>query len=517
MKKFILLVVVGLALLPLFHSGLFDVHDPTSLVRFYTLHETVRAGQFPAAWTNLLNQGYGYPLFLYYAPVFSYLGVILKLFTPTYLLALKFSIGLMVGVAAIGMYRLMRQSVGSLSALISASAYTLLPYHAATLYVRGSYAEGMTWAILPWLLYFWGRPKRDNRSIVITSVVTALFFMSHNSLPFVFAPFLLIWIVMYSKGFSKQIIITSLLSTCLSLWFLLPVLFERGLVQIDRIASLTIYSDHFLSLGQLWHSPWGYGGSAPVGQVDGMSFMLGKFQIILASLALLLVAKARKWDKRILFFLSILLFYSFMTTSISAPIWSVFNGLSILQFPWRLLAFASFGLAVLAGYSVEFIPKKAQLIFALLSISGLIFFNIKFFRPERYVNYLDQDFINESELRTVAKNKIPEYLPTWMPAFPTSAADDGYTRTAISVSGTTHYQESAPLTISATYMPQWQLKVDGKIEPIYPSQYGTIVSRNFFDPGAHQFEITWNRTLIENIGLGISAISVAVMIGLLII
>jgi len=75
MKKLLLLIPLILILLPLFHSGLFDVHDPTSILRFATLSGTLGSGQFPATWTNSLNQGYGYPLFLYYAPVFSYRSI----------------------------------------------------------------------------------------------------------------------------------------------------------------------------------------------------------------------------------------------------------------------------------------------------------------------------------------------------------------------------------------------------------------------------------------------------------
>ncbi|PIW08613.1 hypothetical protein COW38_00390, partial [Candidatus Collierbacteria bacterium CG17_big_fil_post_rev_8_21_14_2_50_45_7] len=128
MKKLLLIIPLILTLIPLFHTGLFDVHDPTSILRFATLSGTLGSGQFPATWTNSLNQGYGYPLFLYYAPVFSYLGVFLKLFLPTYLITLKVSLVVLVSFAGFGMYQLMKRFLGEYGALVAATAYTLLPY-----------------------------------------------------------------------------------------------------------------------------------------------------------------------------------------------------------------------------------------------------------------------------------------------------------------------------------------------------------------------------------------------------
>lgn len=516
MKKFILIVVVLLTLLPLLKSGLFDVHDPTSIIRFATLSNTLYAGQFPAAWTNQLNQGYGYPLFLFYAPVFSYLGAFIKVFAPSYLIALKLAIALLVALSAIGMYRLMRQFMSSAGALVSSMAYTLLPYHASTLYVRGSYAEGVTWALLPWLLYLWSKPTRDTKWVTYTSLITSLFLLSHNSLPFAFFPFLIIWIFIFKPKTLGNSLIALALSFGATSWFLLPVIFERGLVQAESIARLTIYSDHFLTLKQLWHSPWGYGGSAKVGEVDGMSFMLGKFQLMLAGLSLIGFALHKKWDKIVIYFLSMLLFYALMATSLTDFIWALIAPLQILQFPWRLLAFASFALAALSGYLVDFSPKIFRSLFALVLIIPLVFFNLKFFRPERIVDYNDSSFLSQEKLDTVARDKIPEYLPIWMEKFPTSKSDDGFLHSAISVSGTHHLTYESQIGISTAYMPQWRLVVDNKIEPIEPL-YGKIISKNYFAPGSHTFELTWHRTNIENIGLAISALSLALMIGLLFI
>lgn len=514
MKKIIIGLVIILTLLPLFRPGLFDVHDPTSVVRFFTLTQTLRAGQFPAAWTNLLNEGFGYPLFLYYAPVFGYLGALLKLLTPTYIMALKLAIGLLVLLGGFGMYRLMRQSFGALGATLGAVAYTLLPYHASTIYVRGAYAEGVTWALLPWLLYFWSQTRRDKRWIAATSVVTSLFFLSHNSLPFAFLPFLLLWIILHWPKNWFTTCAPLLLTLGLTAWFLAPVLFERGFVQAEMVATQTVYSDHFLYPWQLWNSPWGYGGSAPMGQTDGMSFMLGKFQLVLAGLSLVWLTLRKRWDRRTIFFVTMFLFYAWMTTYLASPVWSLVKSLAILQFPWRLLAFASFGVAALSGAALNFVPKKLQIIACLFLVGGLVFFNLKFFKPQSYLPYTDNNFLNPSALSAVAHDKIPEYLPATMPEFLIASQNDGLVRTPISASGQFTNPVRQLVMVQTAYMPQWQLTLDGVFTPIQASADGSIVTTDPAEAGSHQVSLIWQRTNIENWGLAISAISLLAVIGL---
>lgn len=513
----ILLGLVTLTLLPLFKPGLFDVHDPTSVIRFYTLSESLGDGQVPASWSNYLNQGFGYPLFLFYAPIFSYLGVLIKLFTPSYIMALKLAIFFMVSISTFGMYLLMRRFLDKQVALVSTFAYTLLPYHATTIFVRGSYAEGMIWAVLPWLLYFWSATKRSNKWIALTSLTTSIFFLAHNSLPFAFIPFLIIWIFMFWQGSWRGNITSLMLSAGLIAWFILPVISERSLVQIESIATSTNYQDHFLSIMQLWHSPWGYGGSAKLGEIDGMSFMLGKSQLLLSAFSLLALAIFRKWKKEILFFLATFLFYSFMTTEWSKLIWQTVSGLSILQFPWRMIAFASFGLAGLSGYFIQHLPKSLRLIAIFTSIALLVYFNYKFFVPQTNILYRDQDLVTQEKLDTVVKNKIPEYLPATMPDFPDSRIEDGLSRSPTRVYGTIMLTDSMPLTISTAYMPHWQLLVDGSPVAITHSESGLVTTVDTFDRGEYDITLTWHRTLLEQLALAISALSLLVVIGLLLV
>jgi hypothetical protein len=248
-----------------------------------------------------------------------------------------------------------------------------------------------------------------------------------------------------------------------------------------------------------------------------MSFMLGKFQLVLAAISLVYLGVKKRLDKVVIFLLATFIFYAFMTTMASSFVWDLVSPLQILQFPWRLITFASFAVSALAGYFVEYLPKFTKPLAVLLITCGILFFNLKFFVPQREISYDDSSFLSQEKLATVARDKIPEYLPASMPAFPSTSLSDSLSRTSTSVYGSLVTSEPAPLTISTAYMPQWQLKINDSIVPIQASQDGLITTTTDIPAGSLKVDLTWHRTAVENMGIWITALSLLVMIGLLFI
>ena len=514
MKKIIfalLVVVVMLTLRPLWHAGLFDVHDPTSAFRLSTLVETLGSGQFPAAWNNHLNFGFGYPLHLYYAPLFTYLGAIFTPFVSTET-AVKLAIVVTSFVGTFGVYYLLSgfgSSVGGLGAI----AYTLLPYRASALYVRGSYSEFLAMSVLPWVIYFWTKPQNRPKTIFLTGLTTALFVLSHNTLPILLVPVLLLLILLYQAKFLRGSILTLLLTFGLSAWFVLPVIFERNFIQVDAIAQLTNFHDHFLYLSQLWSSPWGYGGSGVGIAGDHMSFMIGKGQLLLALIGALALAWRRRWRSLTVYGFIISLFI-FLSLGSSAFVWDAVPLLPLLQFPWRTLTMIGVGVTALSGLSLIFVPPKQQTIAVLILSALLVYTNLRYFIPQDYRTYSQVTLSSPEILDPLARDKIPEYLPTWMPTFPAAPKSDGLTRDATSVRGTLTLPTPSILTLSTAYMPQWRLTIDGTPSALTPNSAGLITTIQDVNLGTHAIALTWHRTLVENIGLDISAITLAIMIGL---
>ncbi len=512
MKHIILLGIITATILPFFHAGLFDVHDPTSAFRLYTLVETIKAGQFPPAWNNSLNFGFGYPLHLYYAPLFSYLSA---LFVPllTYEISIKVALFIASIVGSYGVYKLMIK-VGFYPAILASTAFTLLPYRASGLYVRGSYAEFLAMSLMPWVIYFWVQPQNNKKTIFKTGIITALFVLSHNTLPIIFLPAILVMIALFQTKFIKGALGSLIIVAGLTSWFIFPVLFERDFVQVENIAKLTGYKDHFVSLSQLWYSRWGYGGSTAGVAGDNMSFMLGKGQVILSVLGLVYLYLHKKWKELILLsFITIMAI--FLSLNISSFIWDMFPILSVMQFPWRSLAVSGIGLSLLGGYSLLLLPKKYLSIMTIIACVLLLATNIRYFSPQEYRNYNYDILSSQNNLDPLVKNKIPEYLPKWMPVFPSERIGNSLTRDAISVTGEVRMEYTEPLTIDTAYMPHWRLILDGReLDELIPTPIGTISTTIDVAKGVHQIELIWHRTSIEKLGIGLTLVTIAAMIGL---
>jgi len=250
-------------------------------------------------------------------------------------------------------------------------------------------------------------------------------------------------------------------------------------------------------------------------ETDGMSFMLGKFQLILSGIALISAGLARRWDRRLSFYLLITLFFAYMTTVLSTVFWELIPTLAIVQFPWRLLSFAGFGISALIGYTFSLLPARSLRVLALpVLVLLLLWFNLKFFVPETYLDMTDANLLSSNARALTVDDKIPEYLPVWMKSFPSTAPADGLTRSPIAVVGTTKLLSSSPLSLDTAYMPHWRLTLNGHPTQIEPDESGAIVTSSSLDPGDYMVDLSWHRTPLETFGLVISLLSLIVVIGL---
>ncbi len=515
MKKIILLALVGLTLLPFLHPGLFYVHDPTSAFRLYTLIETLKLGQFPAAWSNLLNFGFGYPLHLYYAPLFTYLGTIFAPTITSYEIAVKSALALSSLIGAVGVYKLIRSHAGSTSSLLGAIAFIFLPYRASAIYVRGSYSEFLAMSLLPWVILYWQKPQNSRKTIAITSIVTGLFILSHNTMPLLVAPIILLLILLYQRKNLLGSFLSLSLGAGLVNWFILPIIFERGFVQVELIAVTTNYRDHFLYLSQLWSSPWGYGGSGKGIGGDSMSFMIGKGQLILAMLGSCYLLLKREF-KQFIIYVGIVAGAIFLSLESSSFIWEKLSVLQLIQFPWRSLALIGVGVAVLSGYSLTLLPKSYRTGATVILAALLILTNFRYFKPQEYRTYSKETLGSLEYLDPLARNQIPEYLPKWMNNT-LYRRDDGFSRNSVSTYGNFNLTEPKKLVVNTAYMPQWKMLIDEKETAITPTYEGLITSQGEIEPGNHYLKLIWQRTAIEKIGILVSVVSILAVIGLTLI
>lgn len=495
MKRLLPVMFVTLLLFfavrPLFSDGFFPMHDDTQVARVVEMGKALKEGQFPVRWVSDLGYGYGYPIFNFYGPLPYYIGGVLYALGVSGLLATKIMFGIGIVLPSILLYCTTVGLLGWPAAATAALFLAYAPYHAVQIYVRG--AVGEYWILIFWplILYalIWARDSK-RRSMVITlgAIGLAGSVLSHTLMGyvtvFIFGTgFCLHWIWgLLTKRMDRRVItaygITLGLGLGLSAFFWLPAIFEMKYTNVaGQVSATADYHDHFVCLVQLWSSAWGFGGSSAGCVRDGLSFMLGKIHILVALLAVAILAVRRKQSVdptyRFLAF-TIACIGIFFTLQVSEPLWNIFPGFSYLQYPWRFLSLASFGLSILAGYAVNTAKRFGiRVLIAGMCITAVIYMNMKWFTPQYSYVKSAKTFETSEALRWKASAISDEYLPPQVvrPTEENMVVSDTIVSsvlvhitpivsTAIDKRFLVESTRSAILTIHTAYFPGWTYSVN---------------------------------------------------------
>ena len=438
LPSFVVIFLSSWAIKPLLYSGFFPIHDDTQVARVFEMAKSLKMGIFPVRWVPDLGYGLGYPIFNFYAPLSYYAGSIFNLIGFDALIATKIMMGFGIILSGIFMYLFAKELFGKIGAVVAALFYVYAPYHALDIYVRGDVAEFWAYAFIPLVFYgLWKVYKNQSWIfVIISSIGYAGVILSHNLTAMMVTPFLLLYILFltiasYRKKQKKAIIylLSGLsLGVVISCFYWLPALMEmKNTNVLSQIGGGANFLDHFVCFNQLWSSQWAYGGSAP-GCTDGFSFMVGKLHILIslasiAGVSLLIVLNKHKQEAEkllitVICFLGFILSI-FLTLEISKSIWQTVPLMPFFQFPWRFLIMVSFFSSVLAGAFVwlaTFLPIKKHFphfVFELsaLLILALLFLNIKFFIPQKFLYISSNYYTNEYNLKWTTSKISDEYLP----------------------------------------------------------------------------------------------------------
>jgi len=550
MKKLLgLLIVIFLSfwlIRPLLSNGYFPMHDDTQVARVVVMGKALREGQFPVRWVSDLGYGFGYPIFNFYGPLPYYIGGGLYALGVDSVVATKLMFGIGIILASVTIYLLLEKVFGKISAIVGSIAFSYAPYHAVDIYVRGAVGEYWAIAFLPLLvLGFVLLSKKKQRLLGILVGAIGLFgvIFSHTILGYLTTGIVVVSILIFLgiRVVQKKMNIVNILmpvsilvlGLSLSAFFWIPAFSEMKYTGVSSMitGATTGFFDHFVCVGQLWNSPWGFGGSAP-GCIDGMSFKLGKPEIILAILGIggwLFLLFKKKQSKAIIFMDgSVALFIVSLVgvLSISQSIWSMIPFYSFIQYPWRLLSYTIVCLGCLGAFFVTLIQRPVfRLVFALIAIGLCIGVNAKLFQPHYLYARDSSEFETPTELRYRISKISDEYLPAGIPK-PSRPEDivhglvkgDSINVTILkdtdtSVEVEVESSKIQQIQIQKAYFPGWKYQINGKdvIPKIARGLPSMIVSE-----GKSLVEMRFTNTPIRTVGNVISVISILLMAGILI-
>jgi hypothetical protein len=416
MKKLIGLIIVlacsFLMIRSLCISGYFPMHDDTQVARVVVMGRALREGQFPVRWVSDLGYGYGYPIFNFYGPLPYYVGGVLYALGLTGLTATKIMMGAGLVLAGITMYAAVADISGVSAGVIAALFYMFAPYHGVQAYVRG--AVGEYWALIFLPLILWGFWRRR---IFPAAIGTAGLIVSHTILGYVgiLLEVLAVLLLSMAKVQTKKLWAAVLLGLGLSAFFWLPAIFEMRYTSVaGQINSGSNFRDHFVCIRQLWNSPWGFGGSAK-GCLDGLSFKVGKVHLLagLAVLIGILVGLIRQRQAKIVVAVGSAIFLTsvFFMLNISEPVWNIFPFFAYVQYPWRFLAFAIFGISLVVSQIVAFRSAVIRWCVVILLAGLVLFVEAKRFTPQYTYSRAFSDFETLEDIRFRVSKISDEYLP----------------------------------------------------------------------------------------------------------
>lgn len=492
--------------------------------RLESYYQSVRHWDlFPRIFPTMgLNFGYGADLFypsilLLPFALFRFLGLA---FVPAYFMY-QFVISLTT--AATAFYFMNSISPSKKSALLFSSFYTLSTYRLIDQSVRAALGETLAFAFLPlvalgvYSIFYSDKPRWKLLAIGMSFLIAC-----HLITAFYTFIFLIIFILLHWKKCSqiqmKSILSAGLLSVGLSAWFLFPYLEQTHHLTFNFNKTILWATGLNFGLGDLFINSL-TNLSAPFANLKPN---LGVFLLIVVIAAGLNYPKLTTKNRRLTL---VTLFTVLLSTNIFP--WAIFKEsiLATIQFPWRLLLFASFFASLLAVNLIKqfnWLSSKNTLLFIALCSFLAISFNVNNLMQSQSQNYSTITNENFTDFYESEIGHAKEYLVKDTD-FKTYFANPGLIINGIP------YADSSKQTINTYHYSQYTLRTNGVQEVQLPKFYyeGYQVTDNQkiienynknglvtvkLDSGVHTLVISYKKTLIQKISTAFSLLVVGVLI-----
>lgn len=535
-KKFspiLLIIVIGIIpLSSLFQTGLPLTHDGQDHVaRIANFYQSLSEGNLIPRWGANLNWGFGHPILMFLYPAPSYIASPFIFLGYSLVDSVKIVFGLTFIISGIGMYLWINRLLGMYAGIVAAALYMFAPYRFVNLYVRGAIGEHVSFAFIPFILFFITKLFLDKKITTIgfvinavgISIFTALLILSHNALSIlflIFAGFYTIILFFKDKNLKKLVaaFISVIYGFLLSAFFWIPAYIEGKYTLRDIVTGNSEYALRFIDPLKLFVPSWSYG---ITGQLSVQIGIVHIALIIVSLFILYKLTKKEKLIKRIYITTFIFLILSlFMMLKESNFIWSIFTTIQKFQFPWRFLSLAVLTSSILGAYALTTINDKRKAFFA---IGGLVVLIVIFYSSYWIPNgYLIK---SESFYKKVyySTTDTGESSPIWSVRFMEQEASAPIEILSGSASIQEIYRSSTRheyvidaggrtrVKENTLYFPGWSVYINGRKLPISEIEFQDPANRGvmtfYVDKGVNQVEVVFEDTKLRTFSNTISVIA----------
>lgn len=371
---------------------------------------------FPVIMSGFCN-GFGYSWNIFYSPLTAYLPLIFRIFTTSFVICLKLFMFSTMLLSGIFMYKLVYKISNSHKAgIISAIIYIIAPYHLTDLYSRVAIAELASFMFLPIVFIGMYNLLNNNQKTYYIAIGAIGLTLTHNVITIYTAIFCLIYLLVNYKKINKEIIKSILANILIILlctsFYWIPLIEHyfattyEVFVPNRMFKNSTVIESKLLFKELFITRPWDSNFHIGLPIIFGIVLTFAYRKII-----------SIKYQKLISTFLAFGIASIIMTLKIF-PFEYLPRILKMLQFPWRMMEFASFFLSIVSGVTISMFinrnnnKKLPLIIISIVYATILIASNIqKVEIPFNEEKYLEPINLNRVTSKIHPECASFEYLP----------------------------------------------------------------------------------------------------------
>lgn len=541
-------VLLGLLLFsPFFSHGVPNTADGLlHLYRTVLWSDAWASGDFWPRWHTLLYQGWGYPLFDFYAPLLYIVGSLASIGQSANF-GLKVALLLACVGYPLGMWLWARDIYGRLCAVVAATAWTFAAFRFRELFIQGNYAQFAAWAIYPWLFFTWRRlaVSPGRWAFLGTVTATAALLLMHNISAMLVAPALgayVLWQAIENRRSRPwaRMVLAGVCALLIGMAFWLPALRESALTRVHVLThGYFDVAGHFITLREI---------VAAMVAVDEraanpiLPYNAGRVLLVLAligALTLTLRTLTRRVRGHLIFATAATLIAGFMMVEPSLPVWKIVPYIAFAEFPTRLYGVGGVFAALLAGASLIWVDRwpRVQTVAAILAVFALILEVAAYQFPRTFLPVearIDGFLKYESGYNAPGTTSASEYLSQWVSEIPPGkTVDEDGTRMALweppqGVTATVEAADAqslrirvladapAAVALAQLYFPGWSARVGGAPVDLSPcTDYGLICLA--VPAGESVIDAVYEGTTTQHVGMWLAIAGILLTIVVLLI
>jgi hypothetical protein len=530
------------------HSAWFDY---TRMVQF---DAAMRAGDYWPTWSPDFYNGYGSPLFQFYAPLVYYMTELPVLAGCDIATAMKITILLTLLASGAAMYALAAAHVSRWAALLAAMLYMVAPYRMLDIFVRHALAEHAAFLWLPLITLGTHRfvAARGRAGGLLGAGAAAGLVLTHNVMALIALPACVVagWLLANGGALWRSALLgatPAALGIGVATFFWWPALAARSFTKAEE--SLTggyfDFREHFVGAEKLLAGSAGFAETGGLTTAE-MPLPIGWVHLLALAGVLALIIMKQPTPLGVVG-LIVAAGGVFMCHASSRPLWEALPLVKYVQFPWRFLGLVVFGAAIAGAAAFDAVANKrawaaAAGVLIVLGACVSSFITPHFVAADRISSSLAHrsasevhalseagalsplsDLVTPASMRTANERatSADDFLPRGVVDKPSAAPAQAVTTTAgtirqvdrVAMNGyraSVVLREPGTVELHQFWFPGWKATVDGSEVEVGPSGASALVACEL-PAGEHTVEFRYDALPQRRAGLVVSGLSVAAL------